>query len=168
MTWYNGKSFKGRGVYFSATFSLASPLSDRKVPSNTYGHLYNTISLYFGFFNWSHTFRPMKGNPKVLDSGLLWVPDSSVSRTWIPDSNCQWYLRFLSCILNSKAQDFRFHKQKFLDCGIQIPLHGANTHFRSINQTDASTTSFPKRGRRLGNLVLSLNFSYIISSVHYA
>ena len=76
VTCYNGKSFKGRGVYFSATFSLASPLSDRKVPSNAYGHLYNTISLYFGFFNWSYTFRPMKGNPKVLDSGLLWVPDS--------------------------------------------------------------------------------------------
>ena len=76
VTWFNGKSFKGREVYFSATFSLASPLSDHKVPSYTYGHLYNTISLYFGFFNWSYTFRPMKGNSKVLYSGLQWVPDS--------------------------------------------------------------------------------------------
>ena len=73
-----------------------------------------------------------------MDSG------SFVSRTWIPD--------FLE--LYSGFQ-------------IQIPVHGANTHFRSTLQTDASTTSFPKRGRRLGNLVLSLNFSYVLSSVHY-
>ena len=112
VTWFKGKSYKGREVYFSATFSLASPLSDRKVPSNTYENLYITISLYFGFFNWSYI-SPHERESKSLGFWIAVGSGFSVSRTWIPDSNCQWYLRFLSCILNSKAQDSRFHKQKF-------------------------------------------------------
>ena len=44
-----------------------------------------------------------------------WIPDS-LGGIWIPDSN-RWQ-DSLSCILDPKAQDPRFHKQKF-------SLHGA-------------------------------------------
>ena len=57
--------------------------------------------------------------------------------------------------------------KNFSDSGIRIPLHVVNIHFRSTIQTDASPTSFPKRGKRLGNRVLSKSFLYITSSVHY-
>ena len=40
VTWYKGeKKFKGREVYFSVTFSLASSLTDRKVPNVRYWSL---------------------------------------------------------------------------------------------------------------------------------
>ena len=58
----------------------------------------------------------MYGN---LDS-TKWIPDSRfldpgfpVCGTWISDTNPQWDFGFLSCILDFKAQDSRFYKQKF-------------------------------------------------------
>ena len=47
----------------------------------------------------------------------FWIPIVS----GIPDS--------LSCIPDSKAQDSRFHQQKFPDSEILIPLHGAISIF---------------------------------------
>ena len=113
VTWYNGKSFKGREIYFSATFSLASPLSDRKVPSNTYGRLYNTNISLGWILQLVIYFSLHERESKSLGFWIAVGSGFSVSRTWIPDSNCQWYLRFLRSILNYKAQDSRFHKQKF-------------------------------------------------------
>ena len=43
----------------------------------------------------------------------FWIPIVSE----IPDS--------LSCLPESKTQDYRFHQQKFPDFEILIPLHGA-------------------------------------------
>ena len=77
----------------------------------------------------------LKGNPRqsrILDS-TLWIPDSGFQflsvelEFWIPivsgipDS--------LSCIPDSKAQDSRFHQQKFPDSEILIPLHGVISIF---------------------------------------
>ena len=54
---------------------------------------------------------------QVLDSGFFSVEVrfGIPIVSWIPDS--------LICIPDSKAQDFRFHKQKFP--GFRNPLHGA-------------------------------------------
>ena len=61
----------------------------------------------------------MLENPRhswILDFTPL-IPDSRysipafVSGTWILDSKCD--SGFLSCILDSEAQDSEFHKQKF-------------------------------------------------------
>ena len=67
----------------------------------------------------------MLGNPRhswILDFTPL-IPDSRysipafVSGTWILDSKCD--SGFLSCILDSEAQDSEFHKQNFP--GLQKP-----------------------------------------------
>ena len=81
-------------------------------------------------------FAQIRESKTVLDSRFLdftpWIPDSSYCipnylsvelGSWIPivsgipDS--------LSCIPDSKAQDFGFHKQKFPNSTIRIPLRGA-------------------------------------------
>ena len=83
-------------------------------------------------------FSPYERKSKtVLDSGFHGVDSGSfVSKTWIPDST----------------------SKNFLDSGIRIPLHVVKIHFRSTIQTDASPASFPKRGKPLGNRVLSLSY----------
>ena len=53
--------------------------------------------------------------------GWGWIPDSA---GWIPDSR-DW-------IPDSKAQDSGFQRQKMLDSGFRIPLHGATSAFRDM------------------------------------
>ena len=74
----------------------------------------------------------MKGNPNQswIQDFMQWI---SYSRHWIPVFvNETWILDStivsgipdsLSCIQDSKAQHFHFHKQNFPDPRIRIPLH---------------------------------------------
>ena len=73
----------------------------------------NLFALYIN--NIKTYYHPcMQGNPRQS-----WILDSSLfCGTWIPD--------YLGCILDSKAQDSRFHKQNFLRFrNFRIPLPAA-------------------------------------------
>ena len=77
----------------------------------------NLFALYIN--NIKTYYHPcMQGNPRQS-----WILDSSLfCGTWIPD--------YLGCILDSKAQDFRFHKQNFLGFrNFRIPLPAATIQF---------------------------------------
>ena len=74
----------------------------------------------------------MKGNPKQswIQDLMQWIPYSRhwipvfVNETWILDSTIVSGIPdSLSCIQDSKAQHFHFHKQNFPDPRIRIPLH---------------------------------------------
>ena len=89
-------------------------------------HLLRYTFLDFG------NFRPMKGNPKQswIQDFMRWIPYSRhwipvfVNETWILDSTIVSGIPdSLSCIQDSKAQHFHFHKQNFPDPRIRIPLH---------------------------------------------
>ena len=59
---------------------------------------------------------------QVMDTGFF------VSGTWILDSNRQWDPDFWICIPNSKAQDSRFHENKFPDSKFRTPLIWTRQH----------------------------------------
>ena len=72
---------------------------------------------------------------RIQDSIGFWIPRHgfriSVSGIWIPDFGFQSIISgipdLLSFITDSKTQDSRFHRQKFPDSGIWIPLNGVIT-----------------------------------------
>ena len=60
-------------------------------------------------------YRAVHSSPGFQSYGWGWILDST---GWIPDSR--------DCIPDFKALDSSFQRQKTLDSGFRIPLHGAN------------------------------------------